>query len=74
MFEMLRFMTNSVKLRVPLLCEPEVGDNWVNVKSISEWIELRDNKSSEWSNTSQETKDFVELCETMKKEGVINYD
>lgn len=74
MFEMLRFMTNSVKLRVPLLCEPEVGDNWVNVKSISEWIELRDNKSSEWSNTRQETKDFVELCETMKKEGVINYD
>lgn len=74
MFEMLRFMTNSVKLRVPLLCEPEIGDNWVNVKSISEWIELRDNKSSEWANTRQETKDFVELCETMKKEGVINYD
>lgn len=72
-FKMTYFMTDTVKLRVPLICEPEVGTDWVHVKEISEWIKLRDKGSSEWSNTSQEVRDFVYLCEKLKKEGRINY-
>ena len=72
-FRMTYFMTDTVKLRVPLICEPEVGTDWVHVKEISEWIKLRDEGSSEWSDTSQEVRDFVYLCEKLKKEGKINY-
>ena len=73
-FRMLYLMTNSVKLRVPLLCEPEIGTDWVHVKELKEWIELRNNKSREWLDTSQEVRDFVNLCEILKSEGKINYD
>ena len=72
-FKMTYFMTDTVKLRVPLICEPEVGTDWVHVKEIPEWIKLRDEGSSEWSNTSQEVRDFIYLCEKLKKEGKINY-
>ena len=72
-FRMTYFMTDTVKLRVPLICEPEVGTDWVHVKEISEWIKLRNEGSSEWSDTSQEVRDFVYLCEKLKKEGRINY-
>jgi DNA polymerase I-like protein with 3'-5' exonuclease and polymerase domains len=72
-FRMTYFMTDTVKLRVPLICEPEVGTDWVHVKEISEWIRLRNEGSSEWSDTSQEVRDFVYLCEKLKKEGKINY-
>lgn len=72
-FRMTYFMTDTVKLRVPLVCEPEVGTDWVHVKKIHEWIKLRDEGSSEWADTSQEVRDFVYLCEKLKKEGRINY-
>ena len=72
-FRMTYFMTDTVKLRVPLICEPEVGTDWVHVKEITEWIKLRDEGSSEWADTSQEVRDFVYLCEKLKKEGKINY-
>lgn len=72
-FRMTFIMTNTVKLRVPLICDPEVGTDWVHVKEISEWLKLRDERSSEWSNTSQEVRDFVCLCEKLKKEGKIDF-
>ena len=73
-FRMLHLMTNSVELRVPLLCEPEIGTDWVHVKELKEWLELRDSKSREWTDTRQEIRDFVNLCEKLKKEGKISYD
>lgn len=73
-FKMTYCMTNSVKLRVPLLCEPEVGTDWYNVKEIPEWIELRDKGDKAWFDTSEEVRTFVNICDKLLKEGVISYE
>lgn len=70
-FRMTDIMTNTVKLKVPLICLPEVGTDWVNVKEIPEWIELKNSNSSEWANTSQEVRDYVIIAERLLKEGKI---
>lgn len=71
-FRMLYLMTNSVKLRVPLLCEPEIGTDWYHVKELPEWIELRNTNDRQWLDTSQEVRDFVNLWEKLKIKGEIN--
>lgn len=70
-FRMTSIMTDTIKLRVPLICEPEIGTDWVHVKEIPEWIELKNSNSSEWADTSQEVRDYVIVAERLLKEGRI---
>ena len=62
--------TSVPNLRVPLDAEIELGDNWADVKEVSEWLSLRDNKDEKWKNASNELKQAIFICEELKKEGV----
>jgi hypothetical protein len=66
--------TATPNLRVPLLAEPELGDNWAETREVAEWIELRDKQDETWLKASEELKKAVNICEKLKQEGKINYD
>lgn len=70
-FRMCEIMRTSTTLKVPLEVEPEIGMNWVDVKTVAEWLELRDNNSMEWSRQPKELKDYVEIAEKLNKAGKI---
>lgn len=67
-FRMSDIMCHSVDLEVPLIADIELGDDWYNVHEIGEWLEFRDNNTEEWQNTTEATKQNVNLCEKIMKE------
>ena len=67
-FRMSDIMCHSVDLKVPLIADIELGDDWYNVHEIGEWLEFRDNNTEEWQNATEATKQNVNLCEKIMKE------
>lgn len=67
-FRMSDIMCHSVDLKVPLIADIELGDDWYNVHEIGEWLEFRDNDTEEWQNATEATKQNVNLCEKIMKE------
>jgi DNA polymerase I - 3''-5'' exonuclease and polymerase domains len=59
------------KLKIPLIADIELGDNWQNVREVKEWIELRDTNDDKWNSTTQAVRDCVNLCEQYEKENEI---
>lgn len=71
LYRMAEIMRTAVPLRVPLEASPEIGSDWKNVHELPDWLELRDEGSEEWKNTTKEVRDFVTIAENLLKEGVI---
>ena len=67
-FRMSDIMCHSVDLKVPLIADIELGDDWYNVHEIGEWLEFRNNNTEEWQNATEATKQNVNLCEKIMKE------
>lgn len=61
-FRMSEIMTTCAPmLKVPLIADIEIGDDWYNVHEIGEWKEFMEQDSEEWQNASEATKENVRI-------------
>lgn len=70
-YKMAEIMTTTIPLKVPLEAEPEFGENWASTKTVSEWLEVRNNEPEKWEKLSSELKETIEICVRLKQEGKI---
>lgn len=72
LYRMAEIMRTSVKgLKVPLEAEPEIGSNWYDVKTLTEWIDCKKENNEDWKNTTQDVRDFICIAERLLAEGKI---
>ena len=60
-------MENTVKIKIPLLAEAEFGMNWQDVKSPSEWLEIKKNEPEQWKKLPKELQFVVNTYAKLKK-------
>ena len=61
-YRMADIMRNSIKLRVPLEAEIELGDDWAGTKTIGDWKKEKEENTDTWVNASSELKKSVDIC------------
>lgn len=59
-------MENTVKIKIPLLAEAEFGMNWQDVKSPSEWLEVKEKEPEKWNRLPKELKFVVNTYTKLK--------
>lgn len=68
--ELIDIMTNTVKLKVPLLVDPEYGDNWNDVALPEKWLDRQADNSPEWINASPEVKKVTNIFAQLMEENL----
>ena len=67
-YRMAQIMTTTVPLKVPLEAEPELGENWAETKTISDWLEVRDKEPEKWESLSDNIKKAILIADKVRGE------
>lgn len=67
-YEMAKIMTTTVPLNVPLEAEPEIGLNWAETKTISDWLEIKNSSKEEWEQLPLNLRQAIEIADKIRGE------
>ena len=48
--------------------EPELGENWAETKTISDWLEVRDKEPEKWESLSDNIKKAILIADKVRGE------
>lgn len=66
-YQMSKIMCSCVKLNVPLLADVELGFDWYHVKTVKEWLELKEQNEAEYEALPEELKKAIEYAQIIER-------